>query len=131
MFKPSKYINEICPSCHPREYVKTLAEYTGEFEVIDVEGVADASYIEYLYKCCQCGAKVWVDEEWIRNNAAAAPKTIKQRQEYISRKGRQLDAITDDHKYSHRLARIMRYHKLLTDLEMATVDNLMKGDEKR
>lgn len=48
-------------------------------------------------------------------------KPLHQRQLYISRKGRQLDAITDAHKYSRRLARIMRYHKLLTDAETSTI----------
>ncbi|WP_225229733.1 hypothetical protein [Sporosarcina quadrami] len=69
MYEPSKYINEICPSCHPQEYVKTLAEFIGEYEVVDVPDEVDASYIEYLYKCMKCGARLWVDEQWLKQNA--------------------------------------------------------------
>lgn len=55
-------------------------------------------------------------------------KTIKQRQRYIKRKGKQLDEIKDFRKYNHRLARVMLYHRLLTDLEMAYIKNNLKGE---
>ncbi|MFS0819037.1 hypothetical protein ABC382_19220 [Lysinibacillus sp. 1P01SD] len=46
-------------------------------------------------------------------------KTIQQRNEYIHNKMIQLDQVKDAHKHTHRLARIMKYHKLLTDVEVA------------
>lgn len=53
-------------------------------------------------------------------------KTIKQRQVYINNKMKQLDDIPDARKYTHRLTRIMTYHKLLTDIEMDSVRKLFK-----
>ena len=44
--------------------------------------------------------------------------TIQQRNEYIHNKMIQLDQVKDAHKHTHRLARIMKYHKLLTDVEV-------------
>lgn len=127
MCKPSKYINEICPGCHPQGYELSLAKFTGEKNIVEASN-ADESYIEYLYECCQCGSKVWVDDQWVKRNAVDSmhPEVLHQRQLYISRKGRQLDSTTDAHKYSRRLARIMRYHRLLTDLEVATIMKLLK-----
>lgn len=46
-------------------------------------------------------------------------KTIQQRNEYINLKLKQLDKITDARKHTKRLARIMKYHQLLTELEVA------------
>lgn len=46
-------------------------------------------------------------------------KTIQQRNEYIHIKIIQLDQVRDARKHTHRLARIMKYHKLLTDVEVA------------
>ncbi|TQR27193.1 hypothetical protein C7Y47_23530 [Lysinibacillus sphaericus] len=46
-------------------------------------------------------------------------KTIQQRNEYIHNKMKQLDQVKDALKHTHRLARIMKYHKLLTDVEVA------------
>lgn len=45
-------------------------------------------------------------------------KTIQQRNEYIHNKMKQLNQVKDAHKHTHRLARIMKYHKLLTDVEV-------------
>ncbi|MFD1205700.1 hypothetical protein ACFQ38_11375 [Sporosarcina contaminans] len=127
MCKPSKYINEICPGCHPQGYELSLAKFTGEKDIVEASN-ADESYIEYLYECCQCGTKVWVDEQWMKRNAVGSSNVdvIHQRREYIKRKDVQLDNITDAHKYTRRLSRIMQYHKLLTDLEVLAVEKLLK-----
>lgn len=53
-------------------------------------------------------------------------KTIKQRNEYIHSKMNQLDQVKDAHKHTHRLARIMKYHKLLTDVEVAYMRQYMQ-----
>lgn len=54
-------------------------------------------------------------------------KTIQERQEYIQLKMKQHDAITDVHKYQNRLKWIMRYHRLLTELEVKQMcENLRK-----
>lgn len=55
---------------------------------------------EYLYECCKCGAKVWVDEQWIKNNSVdesqvEQSKYIQQRNEYIHNKMMQLDQVKD------------------------------------
>ena len=46
-------------------------------------------------------------------------KSIQQRNEYILSKMKQLDQVKDARKHTHRLARMMKYHKLLTDVEVA------------
>ena len=127
MYEPSKFINEICPSCHPQHYILSLAKFTGEKNIEEANN-ADESYIDYLYECCQCGTKVWVDDSWVKCHAveSSSVEVLHQRQLYIRQKGRELDAITDAHKYSRRLARIMRYHKLLTVLEVAAIKKLLE-----
>ena len=54
------------------------------------------------------------------------PKTFKQRNEYIHNKMMQLDQVKDAYKHTHRLARIMKYHKLLTDVEVSSVRQKLK-----
>ncbi|MDM5229664.1 hypothetical protein [Lysinibacillus pakistanensis] len=55
-------------------------------------------------------------------------KTIQQRNEYIQTKMKQHESITDVHKYQRRLKRLMRYHKLLTNLEVKQArENLRKA----
>ncbi|PJO45135.1 hypothetical protein [Lysinibacillus xylanilyticus] len=46
-------------------------------------------------------------------------KTIQQHNEYILSKMKQLDQVKDARKHTHRLAQMMKYHKLLTDVEVA------------
>lgn len=54
-------------------------------------------------------------------------KSIQQRNEYIQMKINQHDAIKDAQKYQNRLKWIMRYHRLLTDLEVKQMrENLHK-----
>ncbi|WP_432702705.1 hypothetical protein [Lysinibacillus sphaericus] len=48
-------------------------------------------------------------------------KTIKQRNEYLQAKMKQHDSISDVHKYQRRLKWIIRYHSLLTDLEVKEI----------
>lgn len=60
MCKPSKYINEICPECHPASSVKSKCEFTGEVDEVNEE---------YLYQCCKCGARIWVDDQWAKEHA--------------------------------------------------------------
>ncbi|WP_342578440.1 hypothetical protein [Psychrobacillus sp. FSL K6-2843] len=60
MNRPSAYITEICPSCHPTDHVKTLARFTGEY---------DEKTNEYIYECVGCHSKVWANEQWIKDNA--------------------------------------------------------------
>lgn len=70
MHNPSKYIKNICSDCHPQVYTKTPAEFTGkvdEIELSNENGTSEVAY-EYLYKCCECGEKVWLDKQWIKNN---------------------------------------------------------------
>lgn len=50
-----------------------------------------------------------------------ALKTTSQRNEYIHKKMKQLDLVKDAHKHTRRLARIIMYHKLLTDVEVAYI----------
>ncbi|WP_342504184.1 hypothetical protein [Lysinibacillus sp. FSL L8-0126] len=55
-------------------------------------------------------------------------KTIQQRQKYLQAKMNQHNEITDAHKYQNRLKWIIRYHSLLTDLEVKEIrDNLRKA----
>ncbi|KOP80694.1 hypothetical protein AMS59_04795 [Lysinibacillus sp. FJAT-14745] len=57
----------------------------------------------------------------------AQSKTIQQRQKYINSKMKQHDAIKDVRKYQNRLKWIMRYHRLLTELEVKQMrENLRK-----
>lgn len=54
-------------------------------------------------------------------------KTIQQRQKYLQVKMKQHDAIKDVHKYQNRLKWIMRYHRMLTDLEVKQIgENLSR-----
>ncbi|MGY4793931.1 hypothetical protein ACVNNN_02925 [Lysinibacillus fusiformis] len=55
-----------------------------------------------------------------------ALKTISQRNEYIHNKMIQLDMVTDARKHTRRLARIMKYHKLLTDVEVEHMRKKLK-----
>lgn len=127
MSEPSEYINDICSTCNPQTYDMTPAKYVGQENIVEVTGEPDYSFVEYLYECCECGTRVWVEDDWVKRNALIAKpiKQIKQRQEYIKYKGRQLDKVTNANKYTHRLSRVMLYHKLLTDIEMDYIkDNL-------
>jgi len=55
-------------------------------------------------------------------------KTIQQRNDYIQAKMKQQDTITDVHKYQNRLKWIMRYHSLLTELEVKQIrENLSQA----
>ncbi|MFJ6211672.1 hypothetical protein [Lysinibacillus sp. NPDC092081] len=55
-------------------------------------------------------------------------KTIKQCNEYIHKKMKQLDQVKDARKHTHRLARIIKYHELLTALEVKQMrENLRKA----
>lgn len=55
-------------------------------------------------------------------------KNIQQRQEYIQMKMKQHDAIKDVHKYQNRLKWIMKYHRLLTELEVKQMrENLRRA----
>lgn len=134
MHEPSEYINAICSECNPRTYDMTLSKFSGEEEEVEViDRSGNYSFNEYLYECCQCGFKQWECAQWVRDNAVEV-KTIEQRQEYINEKGAQLDKIADAHEYMHRLSRIMLYHNLLTEIEVAEVKLILKGgsesDEK-
>ena len=53
-------------------------------------------------------------------------KTIEQRNEYIHNKLKQLDQVKDARKHTRRLARIMKYHKLLTDVEVEHMRKKLK-----
>lgn len=68
MYKPSKYINDICPSCHPQSYTMTLSRFAGQENNVEASN-PDDSYTEYLYECCQCGERVWVEDQWVSRNA--------------------------------------------------------------
>ena len=54
--------------------------------------------------------------EWIMCKETS--KVIQYRNEYIHNKMIQLDQVTDARKHTHRLARIMKYHELLTNVEV-------------
>lgn len=65
-----KYINEICPSCNPRSYEKTLCKFTGRTEEVTFilnDGSKEFEH-EYLYQCTKCDALIWVDEQWVKDN---------------------------------------------------------------
>ncbi|KOP78920.1 hypothetical protein AMS59_07670 [Lysinibacillus sp. FJAT-14745] len=53
-------------------------------------------------------------------------KTIQKRNEYIHNKLKQLDQVKDARKHTRRLARIMKYHKLLTDVEVEHMRKKLK-----
>lgn len=55
-------------------------------------------------------------------------KTIEQRQAYHDRKAKELDQITDAHKYTRRLTRVMKYHRLISELIATEVKKTLKGD---
>lgn len=61
MSKVPELINEICPSCNPRTYTKTVARLIGEEQDC-------GEHKEYLYQCVDCGAKLWVGEQWAVSN---------------------------------------------------------------
>lgn len=66
--------------------------------------------------------------EFLNKRQVNKLKTIQQRQEYLQAKMKQHNAITDVHKYQNRLKWIMRYHRLLTDLEVKKIsENLRKA----
>lgn len=65
MFVPAEYIFENCPSCHPTEDVKTLAKFTDEYEEIKKE---------YTYACIKCKAKIWANEQWIKDHVVEVGK---------------------------------------------------------
>lgn len=46
--------------CHPKSYELSKCEFVGEKIKIDE---LHGEY-EYLYSCCQCGAKSWVSKRW-------------------------------------------------------------------
>ena len=50
------HIYDMCPSCHPRKYVKSKCMF------IEKEGD------EYLYACDGCGSRLWVSAEWAKEN---------------------------------------------------------------
>lgn len=56
-------------------------------------------------------------------------KSIQQRKAYIFHKSNQLDKITDGNKFLRRLARVMLYHKLLSELEADAVNKLVQTVE--
>ena len=122
------YIEEICPECHPQSFDKTLAKFVGEVEEITIIVDSNTKVFtnKYLYECCKCGTKMWVDEQWVKNNSidesqVEQSKTIEQRNEYIHNKMIQLDQVRDARKHTKRLARIMKYHKVLTDVEVSSM----------
>lgn len=57
-------------------------------------------------------------------------KTIEQRNEYINKKMEQHNAIKDVWRYQNRLKKIIRYHSLLTDLEVEQIHENLKAFEK-
>lgn len=126
MYKPSQYINDICSECNPRTYDMTLAKYANQENVVEVVAEPDYSFAEYLYECCQCGFKSWVDDQWVKRHTVEI-KSIARRKAYINSKSFQLDQITNAHKYTRRLSRIMLYHKLLTVVEVDEVGKITKG----
>ena len=63
-----QYINDICHNCNPHSYDMTIAKFTGQENIVEIVGNPDASFAEYLYECCKCGTKVWVEESWVNNN---------------------------------------------------------------
>lgn len=55
-------------------------------------------------------------------------KKIQQRNEYLQAKMKQHDSISEAYKYKRRLKWIIRYHSLLTDLEVKEIrENLRKA----
>lgn len=55
-----RLIHDICPSCNPRTYVKTVAKFIMINE--------DDKATPLLYQCTKCNSKLWVDEQWAFNN---------------------------------------------------------------
>lgn len=53
-------------------------------------------------------------------------KTLAQRNDYLTRKMKQLDKVKDARKHTKRLARIMKYHELLTKVEVADLRRKLK-----
>ncbi|MCL1696546.1 hypothetical protein [Lysinibacillus sp. BPa_S21] len=53
-------------------------------------------------------------------------KTTQQRNEYIQMKMKQHDAIKDVRRYQNRLKWIMRYHRLLTELEVKQMREILR-----
>lgn len=60
-----KQVLDICPKCNPTSYDKSLFTYQNESNVFDDAGT---QVKEYVYACNDCGAKVWIDENWIAEN---------------------------------------------------------------
>ena len=53
-------------------------------------------------------------------------KTSTQRNDYLNLKMKQLDKVKDARKHTKRLARIMKYHELLTKVEVADMRRKLK-----
>lgn len=60
MSEVPKFIQENCMECHPRSYELSTCEFVGEIDELNNE---------YLYQCCQCGAKSWVSSQWANEHA--------------------------------------------------------------
>lgn len=58
-------------------------------------------------------------------------KTIEQRQAYHDRKAKELDQITDAHKYTRRLTRVIKYHGLISQLITKKANEISKGDKEK
>lgn len=58
-------IYDICPECKTSS---NIFEFTGEINEVNViDGNDTHTEFEYLYKCTECGARVWSDEQWIND----------------------------------------------------------------
>lgn len=77
MYKTSQHIYDICYECNPQSYDMTLSKFAGQENTVEVVGNPDYSFAEYLYECCECGTKVWVDDNWVKRNAVEIDEKIK------------------------------------------------------
>lgn len=91
-----KHNNEIHLSCHSQDGIKDLTKFTDNA----------------------------IKETCVNGEIQAA--IIQQRNEYIHNKMMQLDQVKDAHKHTRRLGRIMKYHELLTDVEVSLMRQLLR-----
>lgn len=53
---------------------------------------------------------------------------LERRKSYIARKSKELDKVTDTHKYRHRAGRIMHYNNLIMEINNQKIKRIVEGE---
>ena len=105
-------IKDNCPSCHPVRYTKTTCSYANEKEKLTTD---DGFIYEYLYKCDNCNAGLWIYEDDLKRLEIKENKNDDIKEEInIFLNGEQLSVLEN-----FRIDKITKFKK---DLELNTVE---------